>query len=172
MVDLKNIIELYISKGIIEAAEKDHVRQLLLVELKPYLEEQHLPYEIGIESLQVRVEYRQKMEDAFFDLLRKTTNSKEYTQQRILLFSEYLKKQGVILTLDEIFMREVMNPYERLVDLLKTLHEGKTKQQLMDYYSISRKPLERDINELVNGTKILGQYYPYRRTWCLMMMSL
>lgn len=165
MAELKGLIEEYITKKVKGADEKEHVRQLLLVELKPYLEEEQLPFDISLESLQVREAYRQKIADAFVDLLSKTSNSKEYTQKRIVSFAEYLKKiYNVDLNLDEVFKREAVNPYERLVDLLKTLQEGKTKQELLDYYSISRKPLEKDINELVMGTNILGQKVKIRDT--------
>lgn len=157
MACLKSLIEEYINKKVKDAVEKEHVRQLLLEDLKPYLEEQQLPYDISLESLQAREAYRLKIADAFLSLLEKTTSSKESTQQRIVSFSEYMKNHGVNLILPEVFKREAVNPYERLVDLLKTLHEGKTKQELMSYYCISRRPLEKDIDELVMGTKILGQ---------------
>lgn len=151
-----DITENYI-ESISPSVEKKAVTQLLKVDLKR-LEDADSLFALSLESLQTREEYRLKVADLLLELLQKTTNSKEVTQQRLLRFSSYLNdKWGIPLVLDEIFKRETLNPYERLVDLLKTLHEGKTKKELMDYYSISTKPLEKDINALIKGTKILGQ---------------
>jgi hypothetical protein len=79
-------------------------------------------------------------------------------KKRVLDFVAYLsKKWKVELVLDEAFKLEVINKYERQVDLLKTLNSGMTKSELQKHYSISKKPLEKDIDELVMGTRILGQ---------------
>lgn len=157
-MDFKGLIEEYIDKKVTCQKEKELVRKLFLVDLKKQMKKEEFLYDISLESLQVREEYRLKISDRFYDLLNSTKKSKEHTQRRLVLFSEYLKKDyKVDLVLDELIKRESINPYERLVDLLKTLNEGMTKQELMDHYAISRKPLERDIDELIMGTKILGQ---------------
>ncbi|SDY94525.1 hypothetical protein SAMN05660462_01315 [Proteiniborus ethanoligenes] len=157
-MDLRHAIEEYIVKKVKGKEEKEQVTKLLLGELDPYLKEEQVHYNISLESLQARKEYRPSIVDAFYELLKKTRNNKEYTQKRIVSFSEYLqKKYKIELELGKVFERETLNPYERLVDLLKTLNKGMTKSELMDHYSISRKPLESDINQLVMGTKILGQ---------------
>lgn len=158
MIDFKNLIEDYIEKELKTKEEKDKVGKLLLVDLKSYMEESNIAYEISVESLKVREEYRRSISDAFCGLLNGTTNSKEYTKNRLLGFSSYLKNNWKVnLELNEVFTREAINPYERLVDLLKTLNERMTKKELMEYYSINRKTLEKDLDKLIKGTKILGQ---------------
>lgn len=138
--------------------EKDNIRKLLLVDLEKKLDEVQLPYEVKITSFQANEGLRTNLTDAFSILLKETTNSKKKTQERILLFSEYLsKKHKIDLELGDAFKRVAMDKYDRLVDLLKILNEGKTKKELEDYYNVSRKQLDLDINELVMGTKILGQ---------------
>jgi len=157
MTDFKYLIEDYIEKEVKTKAEKEKARKLLLIDLKPYMEEK-LCYEISVESLKVREEYRMGVSDAFSELLNKTKNSKEPTRDRLLSFTNYLKETWRIdLELGEVFESETINPYERLVDLLKTLNGGMTKKQLEEHYSISRKTLEKDIDKLVMGTRIFGQ---------------
>jgi len=59
--------------------------------------------------------------------------------------------------MEDMLARESMNAYERQVDLLKALQEGMTKQELLEHYVVSRKVLEKDLDKLIKGTKILGQ---------------
>ena len=157
MTDFKYLIEDYIEKEVKTKAEKEKVSKLLLIDLKPYMEKK-LCYEISVESLKVRDEFRMGVSDAFSELLNGTRKSKELTRDRLLSFTNYLKETWRIdLELGEVFERETINPYERLVDLLKTLNEGMTKKQLEEHYSISRKTLKKDIDKLIMGTRIFGQ---------------
>lgn len=158
MTNFADLIEDYVDKKIKSKVEKDSVKKLLLIDLREHIEEESVCYDISVESLKVRSEYRRGISDAFHELLKKTMNSKDQTKKRLLCFSEYLKeKWKVDLELAEAFKREAINPYERLVDLLKTPNGGMTRNELMEYYSISKKPLQDDIDKLVKGTKILGQ---------------
>lgn len=147
----------------ISSREKDVIKNLLLVELRPYLEIENVSFDISVDTLQVRADIRCKIVDALEGLLKKTTNYKDITRDRLFKFADYMKRKWKVeLAINEVLRRQMINPYERLVDLLKTLNEGKTKDNLREYYNISRKPLEEDINTLMEGTPILGQMVKIR----------
>jgi len=153
---LIQVIKEYIEETI-KNKDKEAATNLLINNFKPIIEES---FSIGIkiQSLIDNENYKLELSDAFYELLSKSTNSKIYTKNRILDFSNYLKsKYDINLVLDKVFERESLNSYERQIDLLKILNSSKSKREIMDYYAISRKPLEKDINKLIDGTKILGQ---------------
>jgi hypothetical protein len=158
MTCFRDMIEEYINKMVKDPAEKEKVSKLLLKDLEKHLEEIGLSYDISIESLKAREDFRLKLSDAFYGMIPENTRDKGFMKKRVLAFAEHLRKTWKVdFVLDEAFKLEVMNKYERQVDLLKTLNSGKTKVELEQYYSLSRKPLEKDIDELVMGTRILGQ---------------
>ena len=158
MTCFRDMIEEYINDIIKDPAEKEKVNKLLLKDLEKHLEEMDLSFDISLEYLKAREDFRLKLSDAFYGMIPENTRDKGYMNKRVLSFAEYLRKTWKVdLVLDEAFNLEVMNKYERQVDLLKTLNSGKTKVELEQYYSLSKKPLEKDIDELVMGTRILGQ---------------
>ena len=153
---LIQVIEEYIEETI-KSKDKEAATNLLINNFKPIIEES-FSIEIKIQTLIDNENYKLELSDAFYELLSRSTNSKIYTKNRILGFSNHLKiKYDINLVLDKVFERESLNSYERQIDLLKILNSSMSKRQIMDYYAISRKPLEKDINKLIDGTNILGQ---------------
>lgn len=157
-MDLREAIEEYVSKGVRGKAEKEKVRKLLLVDLEKHLIEAGVPYEISIESLKLNEGFRGNLENTLLSLLISATTSKEEIRKRIVSFKNYLNKvHKVDIVLDEAFEVKIPDKYERLVDLLKMLQEGKTSDQIQEQYNISKVTLNEDIKKLIFGTSILGQ---------------
>src|SRR6056297_2293533 len=145
---LIQVIEEYIEETI-KSKDKEAATNLLINNFKPIIEES-FSIEIKIQTLIDNKNYKLELSDAFYELLSRSTNSKIYTKNRILGFSNHLKiKYDINLVLDKVFERESLNSYERQIDLLKILNSSMSKRQIMDYYAISRKPLEKDINKLI-----------------------
>lgn len=157
-MNLREVIEEYISTRVNTKKEQETVKKLLLVDLDKYLKEENIPFEIDIKSLQANKNFSKGITDATYSLLIYTTKNKIKTQERILRFLEFLKKKyGLELGIDDVFKSEAIESYERKIDLLKKLNEEKTLDELLEYYYISSRPIKDDIRELVSGTKILGQ---------------
>ncbi len=147
--------------------DKQAVIQLLTTDIqnlknvKSRIEDEKIDVDLilnmNIETLKENERFRLMLADLLLELLSTTTNTKDATQKRLLHFSKYLEARDIPLVLDTVFRREALNPYERLVDLLKVLQEGKTREELREHYSISNNPLRKDMDALIYGTKILGQ---------------
>lgn len=162
MYGLSDIIQEYINKKIKSQKEKEIVIKLLLDDFKICLEEENekkrkVPFSISLKSLQTG-RYNLEIADAFHLLLSRSTRTKENTRKRIVAFIKYLyDEHNIKIILYEEFEREAMDSFERKIDLLKTLNENKTKAELMEHYNIGSNPLLKDINELIDGTTLLGQ---------------
>ncbi|HHY82992.1 MAG TPA: hypothetical protein GX505_10005 [Clostridiales bacterium] len=159
-MELQDAIQQYIDR-IPDQREKKAVISLLLNQLPVHMGE--LTINIPIKSLQMRKDFRKELAGAFCELYSKVTTSKEKAKQRILKFSQYLMDNySIELSMEDMLVSENMNAYERQIDLLKTLQQGVTKQDLLDHYVVSRKVIEKDLDNLIKGTKILGQHVKIR----------
>jgi len=160
-VELKDAIQQYIDR-MPDQRERKAVTSLLLKRLPVHMGE-NLTINIPIKSLQIRKDFRKELAGAFCELYSKVTTSKEKAKQRILKFAQYLKdKYSIELSMEDMLASENINAYERQIDLLKTLQEGMTKQDLLDHYVVTRKVIEKDLDNLIKGTKILGQHVKIR----------
>lgn len=157
-MDLREAIEEYISNGVRGKANKEKVRKLLLVDLEKHLIDAGISYEIPIESLKLNENFRVQLADTLVDLLKSATTSKEEIRKRVVSFKNYLNKvHKVNIVLHEAFEIKIPDKYERLVDLLKILQEGKESDEILEQYNISKVTLNEDMKKLIFGTSILGQ---------------
>ena len=160
-MELQAVIQQYIDQ-ILGQRERKAVTSLLLNYLPAHMGEK-LTIDIPVKSLQVRKDFRKELEGALYNLYSSVTTSKEKAKQRILGFVQHLQDNyNIELSMEDLITSESLNAYERQIDLLKMLQEGKTKQDLLDRYTVTRKTIEKDLDELIKGTKILGQHIKIR----------
>ncbi|MDD2503092.1 MAG: hypothetical protein PHG58_04445 [Clostridia bacterium] len=159
---LQAVVQQYVD-SILNKRERKAVASLLLSRLPNYLEEEGLSMNISMDSLRDSGDDRKNLEGAFYYLYSGETRSKNKARLRILAFTNYLEeKYNIRFLFDDTFTDENLNSYERQVDLLKSLQEGMTTQELKGLYDVTWQIVRKDIDELIKGTEILGQHVKIR----------
>ena len=92
------------------------------------------------------------------DYVENLRTAKESTRRIVVRFYNYLEEKGYVRNIESsLFDKRFYDyPFERQLEILKYLHEPRTKADIIERFDIDRRTVDADLQQLEEGIEVLG----------------